>query len=286
MKGPGIDIEKVVGPLREAGVRRGDVIGLHSRVPSLGRIIVEIYRSGGEEAVRRAADDIVEGFLAALDPQAGTLCVPTFSYCFVGRAGTRPYNPETTPSEVGLLTNVVLERPDAVRSRHPTHSVAAIGARARELVAEHERRQPLGEDSPFHRLAQWGGWICYLGTNGNTLSLLHVAEVLAGVPYADVFRYEHLGWKSAALVERPDGGAEEVPIRLCPGCSRSFHRFDSLADRAGITRKTRIYGAPVVLFKAMDALDLAVARLKEDPGFLLCARGSCPACDVAWAALD
>ncbi len=285
MNEPRIDIKEVAGPLQEAGVRPGDIIGLHSRVPSLGRIIVDIFKSGGNEAVEQAANDIIEGFLAALDPGRGTLCVPTFSYCFVGREGTRPYNPKTTPSDVGLLTDVFLRRRDAVRSRQPTHSAAAIGAQAQDLVRGHELRTPLGTDTPFHRLAKWGGWICYLGTNANTLSLLHVAEALAQVAYVSVFRYEYCGWKAAALVERPDGGAEEVSLKQVPGCSESFHRFDSVADEAGITRRTKIYGSQVVLFKAMDALELAVGKLKEDPGFFLCPKGKCQTCEVAWAVL-
>ena len=37
------------------------------------------------------------------------------------------FNPMTEPSCVGILTNLFMKRPGAVRSLHPTHSVAAIG---------------------------------------------------------------------------------------------------------------------------------------------------------------
>jgi len=280
-----VDVHRVADALSELGVGAGDLVALHSRVPALGRIVVDIFKQGGEPAVERAANDIVEGFLAAVGPKRGALCVPTFTYCFAGPEDATPYNPATTPSKVGMLTDLFFRRPDAVRSLSPTHSVAAIGARAEELVRDHNVSSPLGPGTPFHRLAEWGGWICYLGTNGNTLSLLHVAEAIAGVPYVDVFRYSHVGWRSAALIERPDGSVEEVPVAQAPGCSKHFHRFDALAEEAGIMRESRIYNARVVLFRAMDALEIAVEKLREAPGFFLCPQGECQTCDAAWEAL-
>jgi len=277
-----IDPEMVAGPLRSLGVQAGDIIGLHSDLRSLGRIVVQIFKHGGQAAVEKAVNDVIDGFLAAVDPARGTLCVPTFSYCFAGPSDAVPFNPLTTGSKVGTLTDVFFRRSDAVRSLSPTHSVAAIGARSSDLVRDHDARNPLGTGTPFHRLAEWGGWVCYLGTNGNTLSLLHVAEAIAEVPYLAEFRYAYLGWRKACLLQRPDGTVEEIPMTVVPGCSKHFHRFDALAEEAGIVRRTRIYGSKVALFKAADALDVAVGRLRDDPGFLLCPKGTCQACDVAW----
>ena len=184
-----------------------------------------------------------------------------------------------------MLTDLFFRRPDAVRSLHPTHSVAAIGARAEELVDGHENVPALGVDSPFHKLARWGGWICYLGTNGETLSLLHVAEAIADVPYIDVFRYKHAGWRNVAVIRRADGSIEERPLVKTPGCSAQFHRFDVLADEADITRRTRIYKSQVVLFKAIDALNVAVEKLRRTPEFFLCPKGLCQVCDAAWSVM-
>ena len=214
MNGPLIEVERVAGPLRDLGLQAGDAIGLHSNVPSLGRIMVQAFKAGGDSAVERAVNDVVDGFVAVVDRDSGTLCVPTFSYCFLGREGAGAYDPKTTPSRVGMLTDLFFRRPDAVRSLHPTHSVAAIGARAEELVAGHENLPALGVDSPFHRLAQWNGWICYLGTNGNTLSLLHVAEAIAEVPYLDVFRYEHVAWKNIALIHSKNFNVQFLDMKI------------------------------------------------------------------------
>jgi len=275
-----VEKEVVAAALGELGVRPGDAVGLHSRIPALGRVVVNLVRQG-REPVRRAVHDVIDGFVGAVGPD-GLLMVPTFSYCFVGRKESTAWNPRTARSFTGWLTDELWRRPDAVRSNHPTHSVACIGKDAEAVTRDHDKRTPLGEDTPFHRLARRGGWICYMGTTGKTLSLLHVAEVVAGVPYVNVFNWAHVGWESAARVEQEDGSVAIVPIEQCPGCSENFAKFDVEAEKEGILRKGRIYGAWTVLFRAKDALDLAVDRIRKEPGFFLCERGRCPACDTRW----
>ena len=118
-----------------------------------------------------------------------------------------------------------------------------------------------------------------VGTNSKTLSLLHVAEVLAGVSYADVFCYDYLGWNGRGLVEKDDGSMVEVELSEVPGCSEGFGKFDDLLAESGIMRCGKIYISKVMLFKASEALELAVNKLKEDPFWLLCPKGNCRECD-------
>jgi len=167
----------------------------------------------------------------------------------------------------------------------PTHSAAAIGSSAEQFVKDHEKKTPIGIDSPFHRLAESDGWICQMGANSKTLSLLHLAEVLVEVPYLNVLCYEHLEWIEGALVEQDDGSVVEVPLREIPGCSEGFGKFDDLLAEAGIIRHGKIYISKVALFKANEALELAVEKLKQDPFWLLCPKGSCQACNVRWEAV-
>jgi aminoglycoside 3-N-acetyltransferase len=273
----------IVSALHEMGIRSGDYIGLHANVPSLGRVLINVQKEGGTPAVHRAVNDVIDSFVSAVGWEKGLVMVPTFSYCFAG-SEYKPYHPRKSPSRVGLLTELFFNRPDAIRSLHPTHSVAAIGGRAGEITKDHEKKTALGIDSPFYRLAKLGGWICYLGTSSTTLSLLHVAEAVAGVPYLDTFCYGYLGWKGAAIVETNDGGVREVPLKDIPGCSENFGTFDQLMEKAGIIRKGDIYQSHVKLFKAGEALELAVDKLRQEPFWLLCPEGRCDACDVRWKA--
>jgi aminoglycoside 3-N-acetyltransferase len=278
-------IEKaaVADGLAALGVERGDLLAMHTRVPALGRVAIELTKHG-HEAMREGVHDLIDSVVQAVGP-AGMLMVPTFSFCFVGRADTPPWHPRKAPSAVGWLTDELWRRPDAARSDHPTHSVGCIGPDAAGICTDHGFRTPLGLDTPFHRLALRRGKVCYFGTTGTTLSLLHVAEVVAGVPYVTVFNWGHVGWRSEALVERPDGSVATVPIDECPGCSENFGRFDVEAENEGLFREGRIYDAKVVVFSAFDALSLAVDRMKREPVFFLCPRGRCPACDTRWKAM-
>ena len=277
-----IDKEMIVSELRGLGVRRGDMIGWHSSMPSLGRVMINAQKQGGSDAINQAANEVIDAFVDTVSADEGLLVVPTFSYNFAGPKDAKAYHPKKTASKVGMITDLFFRRPDAHRSLHPTHSVAAIGASAEQFVKDHEKKTPIGIDSPFHRLAEGGGWICYMGTDSKTLSLLHLAEVLAKVPYLDVFCYECLSWTRAALVERGDGSVVEVPLREIPGCSEGFGKFDDLLAEAEIARSGKIYLSKVTMFKANEALELAVEKLKQDPFRLLCPKGSCKVCDVRW----
>lgn len=272
----GIDKNIVAKALAGLGVARGDWMGMHSRMSSLGPV-ADALRAQGHEATALGCNAVIDGVLQAVGPD-GLLMVPTFSYCFVGR-DCAPWNKRTSSSGTGKLTEALLRRPDAVRSNHPTHSVACIGRDAAKATADHENRTAFGVDSPYHRLAEAGGWMLYLGTAGATLSLLHVAEVLSGAPYVEAFCWEHAGWKPAARVENADGSVEIVAQRQAPGCSKNFVVFDVEAEKEGLLRHGKLYDAPLVLFRAADAIDLALDRIARDPTVFLCEPGACKTCD-------
>ena len=132
-------IEKGLRPL---GLEPGDVVFVHSSLSSFGEVV------GG-------ADTVIQAILNVIGPQ-GTLAVPTFNY--------QPdvWDPETTPSIVGAITERLRQRPGAARSLHPTHSVTAIGRGARELVAGHEELHSFARGTPLHRIYERGGKILLL----------------------------------------------------------------------------------------------------------------------------
>ena len=47
------------------------------------------------------------------------------------------YNPMTTPTTNGAIPDALWRLPQAERSVHPTHAVAAIGPRAAHYCSEH-----------------------------------------------------------------------------------------------------------------------------------------------------
>jgi aminoglycoside N3'-acetyltransferase len=144
--------EDVAAALRAIGVLPGDTVMFHSSLSSIGTVV------GGPDAV-------IDGFLDAVGP-TGTVVVPTLSKW---EPEQRPHvwelwDIKTTPTYCGIIPETFRKRPEAVRSNHYTHSVAAIGPRAREITAHHGewglRQSPWGpgafaEASPWQRFMDW-----------------------------------------------------------------------------------------------------------------------------------
>jgi aminoglycoside 3-N-acetyltransferase len=167
--------EDVTNALCEVGVVKGDTVMFHSSLSSMGHVV------GG-------ADAVIAGFLDAVGP-TGTVAVPTLCNWTPEEQHLvfERWDPATTPSFVGAITEGFRRRPDAIRSDNATHSVAAIGARAEQLTARHGmgglRQGPFGPkafavESPWERFRQWDVAYCFLGVTFQVNTMVHYVESL------------------------------------------------------------------------------------------------------------
>jgi aminoglycoside 3-N-acetyltransferase len=103
-----------------------------------------------------------------------------------------PYDARTSRAARGngALPEFLRTWPGARRSGNPGASVAALGARADELTADHSLDYGYGEGSPLAGLVAAHGKVLLLGAPLDTITLLHHAEHLAQVPDKRVIRYE------------------------------------------------------------------------------------------------
>lgn len=165
--------EEIANALREVGVQCGDTVMFHSSLSSMGWVV------GG-------ADAVIDGFLQAVGPE-GTVVVPTLCRMPDGERHLTfaRWNIETSETCVGRITEVFRHRPVAVRSDHGTHSVAAIGPRARELTTNHGaaglRHGPWGprafaRESPWQKFYDWNVAYCFLGVNFLYNTMVHFVE--------------------------------------------------------------------------------------------------------------
>jgi aminoglycoside 3-N-acetyltransferase len=214
-------------------------------------------------------DTVIDGFLDAVGP-TGAVAVPTL-------CNWKPdeqhlvfprWNPATSPSYVGLITETFRLRPGAVRSDHPTHSVAAIGARAVELTANHgaggARPGPFGEkafarESPWERFVLWNAAYCFIGVTFRVCTMVHYVESLV----------VERALQRAAPEARPRL-ASQIQGWMTPGVWPTIRVDDRefieriLADQ-GIVRYGRIGSAALRYARARPMIESWLAIIEREP---------------------
>lgn len=257
-----ITVEIVAEGLRSLGLVEGDVVLLHSGLIGLApaREQVKLSNCG--------ADLIIDAFLAVVGPD-GIVSVPT--HCpettinlKTGKSAS-VYDPAVTPSVVGDVTNVLRLRAGAVRSAHPTHSIAAIGNRAAEFVAGHDTGSTFDINGPHGKLVAWGGKVCWFNTEARTHTMTHAVEQWMGLPY--------MGERDAMQVG-PNGEPEMIHMIGFPDGARDFYKREGsklsrAMDASGLLTSAKIGGATVALMDAKATCDYIRDCIIKDPLLLI-----------------
>ncbi len=237
---------------RALGVKPGDCLLMHSSLSSFGRV------EGG-------ADTVIDGILDALG-NSGTLLVPTLT----GHEELSAENPphfdlRSQACWTGVIPETLRQRPGAVRSTHPTHSCAAIGARAEELTRGHHLSPtPCGVTSPYFRVAAAGGYLAFVGCALDVCTTCHTVEELANVDF-------HLqpGVACGSCIDR-HGNHLETPCRLhsYEGPQRDYPVLEPFLLERGHMRVGSIGSSTIRLVKAMALIETALEKLCFDPYYL------------------
>lgn len=211
-----VTMEDMRRALDAFGIEKDGILLTHSSLKALGHI------QGGPEAVIQAIEDTV--------PQ-GTVVFPTLSQKNFHTA-LEDWTMDR-PSDVGVITETFRLQPGSLRSDNPTHSVAARGKHAEDLVSGHAtgrgRYSPFcdlsfGYESPWQRIfdsntrygvpsyaLMWG-----VSTARNTLK--HFAEhrsverLLSAIPDGEKRRAMTLELKHNPPVAPPEGVEQIYPF--------------------------------------------------------------------------
>jgi aminoglycoside 3-N-acetyltransferase len=243
--------QDIVRGLRQLGLLAGADVLVHTSLSSFG------YVRGGEDAV-------IDAIIETVGPQ-GTVLVPTLTGSEELDAQNPPsFDPDSTPCWTGRIPETLRQRPGAVRSHHPTHSVAAIGARARALTRDHEFSiTPCGPDSPYGRLARDGGQILLLGVTHSVNTTFHHVEEIVGVPY-----HMQPGLVAARVKSRDQVRTIHLMLHRY-GPHRCFERLEPVFRERGIQREGQIGEAHARLIDARRMVEIARQALLQDSAILL-----------------
>ena len=177
--------------LGKLGIKRGDLVMVHAAMRQVGPLIsgpdtlIDALRETlGPTGTLMAYTDWEIGDSGILDDNGN---VPE-SY----RAEIRPFDPQGSRStrDNGILAEFIRTTPGALRSGNPDASVAALGARAGWITADHPLDYGYGENSPLAKLIEAKGKVLNVGAPRDTMTLLHHAEHLARIPGKRIRRYD------------------------------------------------------------------------------------------------
>ncbi|MEN6548905.1 MAG: AAC(3) family N-acetyltransferase [Armatimonadia bacterium] len=240
--------QMVLDGLLELGLREGDVVFAHGSLSRFG------FVEGGEETV-------IQALLEAVGP-TGTLAMPGFTF----QLNTEPepvFDVLNTPCWVGRIYETFRTRYAAYRSHHCTHSVCAVGRRARELTATHSLT-PCGATSPFPKLAHWHGKILFMGVSLNCNTTFHAVE-----EQENLFYMEFRDLPGATIVDE-EGCQRPLPTRVHrPLRSYDFNRMDEPLTRERIQQQRLVGDAIARCVQAGPMFDYAVEAVRRDPEALL-----------------
>ncbi|MFA5864384.1 MAG: AAC(3) family N-acetyltransferase [Phycisphaerae bacterium] len=245
---------------RTLGLDTGDSLIVHSAFRALGEV------DGGPSTV-------IQALLNVIGP-SGNLMLPTFNYAV---PLPEPYfDPAETPGATGIITEIGRKWPGAMRSAHPTHSVAVIGPGAESLTRDHLNHRALGIGSPIDLLAQNKGKVLLIGVGHNTNSTIHVGEEYAKVPKAP--------WAfglPSIKVRLPNGMILDHQVDTSTSCSTAFGSVEYFLRKDNLTRDFRLGACKFQLMHGRDVIRCVCEMIRKNPDILLCTHPGCLPCTGA-----
>lgn len=235
--------------LKEAGVNPGGTLLVHLSYKAIGEV------EGGADTVLDALSEYMQG---------GLLVLPAHTWANVGTE-----NPVMdvlhTPTCVGALTELFRKRAGVVRSLHPTHSLAALGKGAGELLAGEEKIEtPCGEGGAYYKLWQKNAQILLIGVNFMRNTFIHGIEEWDGAE--GTISPE----KTDLYVVDYEGRRLYTPqYRHCARIgSQTFTKLEPQAIQQGVLTIGRFGDAAARLMSTAPLREMVAPLLKENPRYL------------------
>lgn len=235
---------------RSLGVEKGDTIFVHSSYSTLGKAPGGV--EGGPQAVVDAILDIIG--------KEGTLIMPTFNYDFLKGI---PWDIRSSPSQMGVLTEIVRNDPRSRRMFHPIYSMSAIGRHAEELAA-FRSNDCFGETTIFTKFRAWDAKILIIGlAYSKSITFLHHCEQAAGVDYR--FLKEFKGTAIDKEGKPHEGGYTMFVRDVERGVVLDFEPIGALLD-SQVVKKKKIGLGDVRLMKCTEVFRVAVKAMRDQKG--------------------
>jgi aminoglycoside N3'-acetyltransferase len=245
---------ELVAQLRGLGVRKGGVLVVHTSFRAVRPV------EGGPPG-------LIEALRGAIGPD-GTLVMPAWT-----GDDRAPFDPAATPAaaDLGIVADTFWRQPGVLRSQHP-NAFAATGPLAAEINRDVLPLPPHVLESPIGRVHDLDGHVLLLGVGHDANTTLHLAELLADVPYRIP--------RSVTVWENSQ------PRRIEYGendhCCELFSLADNWLRARGLQLEGPVGHAHARLMSSRDVVQVALEHLSRDPLiFLHPPSAGCNECDEA-----
>ncbi len=245
---------QVAAQLRSLGVEKGGVLVVHTSFRAVRPVV------GGPAG-------LIEALRAAAGPD-GTIVMPSW-----GDDDDVPFDPEGTPAaaDLGVTAELFRQLPGVQRSTHP-FALAAIGPHAARIVSDPRPTPPHRLESPIGRAYELDAHVLLLGVGHDANTTIHLAEVLAGVPYG-------VPKHCTVLEDRRPVRVDYVENDCC--CAR-FALIDGWLREQGLQHEGPVGHAHARLTRSRDVVRVVLERLARDPlVFLHDPAHGCEDCNAA-----
>ena len=184
-----------------------------------------------------------------------------------------PFDPAATPAapDLGIVPDVFWRLPGVTRSDHP-FAWAAAGPQAERITSGSLPLPPHIPESPVGRVHELDGQVLLLGVGHDADTTLHLAEILAGVPYR----------VSNHCTVLREGRPVQIEYGENDHCCARFTLADEWLRTEGLQVEGRVGHAHARLVRARDIVRVALDHLARVPLlFLHPANAGCDECDRA-----
>ncbi len=239
---------QICSALKSIGLPTNATVMVHSSLRSFGWI------NGG-------AQTVIEALVQSVGPEGNVMMTTLTGSPALNVKNPPRFDVRQTPCWTGRIPEAFRQRPDALRSLHPTHSVAIIGPQKHELALDHQLSPtPCGKETPYFRLAERDGYVLLFGVDLESVTLFHTVEELAEVPY-------HMQPELVdAVVIDSDGNEKIYRIGIHQyGTPRNFSIMEPRLEDAWVLKKGEVLDATTRLIRAMPLMELTLDALQRDP---------------------
>jgi len=238
----------------KVGLEAGDSVFTHSNIGFFGKLEGAENPQDYYRIFKEAIFEVIG--------EKGAWILPAFSYSFCRK---EIFDVKKTPGVGGILSEMMRNDPQSLRSIDANFSVVAIGDKAKYFT-EDAPDHSFGDGCFWEKFLKEEGKFCNFNFDAGSTFIHHVEKVLK-VPY----RYDK-AFPGQTLVDNKL--VERVFCHFVydldkPETGPVFTKFNKRAKELGLVRTSKLGKGEIVLITARDVLNLIKTEIKKDPGFLI-----------------